>query len=161
MIRVIVLAMVLAAISTQALPFKFIGPNGYMEASDEDIARRKAEEKARLDLERQRAEAARAWADEQARIQEHNAKMNAMYRASRPAEAQPHVCPPRNKYNDGPRPGGHRRHIWREKTGFNTPAERTRYRMEIQRLKRKLQKEKSKPSPSGATPREIRKELGR
>lgn len=159
--RTILTILLLVTIITPTHAFRMFGPNGYIEDSKEDIARRKAEAKAREDQERQRAEAERAWADEQVRIQEHNARMNAMYRASRPAEAQPNVSPPRNKYNDGPRPGGHRRHIWREKTGFNTPAERTRYRMEIQRLQHELQKEKSKPNPHGATPREIRKELGR
>lgn len=57
--------------------------------------------------------------------------------------------------DDGPRPGGHRRHLWREQTGFNTPAERTRYRMEIQRLKRELRKERAKPSPYGTPPHKI------
>jgi hypothetical protein len=60
--------------------------------------------------------------------------------------------------DDGPRPGGHRRHEWREKTGFNTPAERTRYRMEIYRLKQELKKERARPNPGGAHPTEIRKQ---
>lgn len=55
----------------------------------------------------------------------------------------------------GPRPGGHRRHLWREQTGFNTPAERTRYRMEIQRLNRELRKERAKPSPYGTPAHKI------
>lgn len=68
-------------------------------------------------------------------------------------------CPPaRNKYNDGPRPGGHQRHEWREQTGFNTPAERTRYRMEVHRLNSELKKEKARPNPAGAHPEEIRKQ---
>ena len=60
----------------------------------------------------------------------------------------------------GPAPGGHRRHIWREKTGFNTPAHRTRYIQEIRRLNRELKKERARPNPGGAHPREIRKSLG-
>jgi hypothetical protein len=67
--------------------------------------------------------------------------------------------PARNKYNDGPRPGGHQRHEWREKTGFNTPAERTRYRREVQRLNNELKKERARPNPAGAHPEEIRKQF--
>lgn len=69
-------------------------------------------------------------------------------------------CPSsRNKYNDGPRPGGHQRHEWRERTGFNTPAERTRYRMEVQRLNNELKKEKARPNPAGDHPSKIRKQF--
>lgn len=68
-------------------------------------------------------------------------------------------CPsPRNKYNDGPRPGGHQRHEWRERTGFNTPAERTRYKNEIRRLNRELKAEKARPNPAGDHPEKIRKQ---
>ena len=62
--------------------------------------------------------------------------------------------------DDGPRPGGHRRHLWREQTGFNTPAERTRYKNEIRRLNRELKKERAKPNPAGDHPKKIRKSLG-
>lgn len=153
MIRIILLAMILSTISTPASAFRMFGPNGYMEDSAENAARRKAEDQAREDQARQRAEAERGWAEEQARIQEHNARMNAMYRSSNPVDPKLFTCPPpRNKYNDGPRPGGHRRHLWRENTGFNTPAERTRYRAEIQRLKRELNKERARPNPAGSPP---------
>lgn len=162
MIRIILLALILAATSAQAHAFKFIGPNGYMEPSPEDVARRKAEEQARIEQEQQRAEADRAWAEELRRSNEHNERMNAMYRSQNPVDPQWFTCPPpsRNKYNDGPRPGGHRRHLWREQTGFNTPAEKTRYEREIRRLNRELKKERAKPNPGGDHPKKIRKSLG-
>lgn len=59
----------------------------------------------------------------------------------------------------GPAPGGHRRHVWRERTGFNTPAERTRYENEVRRLRQELKKERAKPNPGGAHPTEIRKQF--
>lgn len=61
--------------------------------------------------------------------------------------------------DDGPRPGGHRRHEWREKTGFNTPADRARYEYEVRRLKRELRKERAKPNPAGDHPEVMRKKL--
>lgn len=151
MIRIVLLAVILAVTSSPVLAFKFIGPNGYMEDSDENIARRKAEAEARANRERQRAEAERAWADELRRSNEHNERMNALYRNANPPapKAEPE---PRNKYNDGPAPGGHRRHAWREKTGFNTPAERTRYENEVRRLRRELKKERARPNPAGSPP---------
>lgn len=160
MIRIVVLALVLATLAGPASAFKFIGPNGYMEPAPEDIARRKAEAQAREDQERWRAEADRAWAEEQARIEEHNARMNAMYRSQNPVDPSLFTCPPpRNKYNDGPAPGGHRRHAWRERTGFNTPAHRTRYENEIRRLNRELKKERAKPNPAGDHPTKMRKQI--
>lgn len=156
MIRIILLALILAAITSPASAFKFIGPNGYMEPAPEDIARRKAEAQAREDQARQQAEADRAWAEELMRSNEHNARMNAMYRSQNPVDPSLFTCPPpRNKYNDGPAPGGHRRHVWRERTGFNTPAHKTRYENEIRRLNRELKKERAKPSPYGTPPHKI------
>lgn len=153
MIRVILLAMVLATISSHASAFRMFGPNGYIEDSDENIARRQAEDQVRADQARLRAEAKRAWAEEKARIDEHNERMNAMYRSRNPVDPKFFTCPPpRDKYIDGPAPGGHRRHAWREKTGFNTPAERTRYENEVRRLRRELKKERAKPNPAGSPP---------
>lgn len=44
----------------------------------------------------------------------------------KPSPSIPYQCPPQpnyvNKYNDGPDPGGHRRHVFRDKYGFGTPA---------------------------------------
>lgn len=60
----------------------------------------------------------------------------------------------------GPAPGGHRRHVWREKTGFNTPADRIRAENENRRLRRELKKERSRPNPGGDHPTKIRKSLG-
>ena len=74
------------------------------------------------------------------------------------------ICPPEQACpaptrDDGPRPGGHRRHEWREQTGYNTPAERTRAINEIRRLNRELKKEKARPNPAGDHPTKIRKQF--
>lgn len=155
MTRIILLALLLAVTAPPASAFKFFGPNGHMEDSPEDIARRKSDAENKAKMDQHNAEVERAWKEEQARIHEHNAQMNDLYRS-----AEPQVCPtcpePRTKYNDGPRPGGHRRHLWRENTGFNTPAERTRYIRENNRLKRELAKEQAKPNPNGSTVQEMR-----
>lgn len=161
MIRSIIFFLLLLSVflTSPASAFKFFGPNGEMSASDEDIARRQAEDQARAEQDRQRAEAERAWDEERARNDEHNARMDALYRTSTPLDPMFSTCPePRTKYNDGPAPGGHRRHEWRERTGFNTPAERTRYRREIQRLNRELEAERAKPNPRGSTVREMREQ---
>lgn len=155
MTRLAILALILTLTVSPASAFKFFGPNGYMEDSPEDIARRKADAELKAQQAQRQAEVDRAWQEEQARIQEHNSMMNAMYRAAnQPAQKS---CPaPINKYNDGPAPGGHYRHLWREQTGFNTPAERTRYIRENKRLKRELKAERAKPNPRGDTAQEMR-----
>ena len=155
MTRLAIIALILTLAASPASAFKFFGPNGEMSDSPEDIARRKADADLKARQAQRQAEVDRAWQEERARTQEHNAMMNALYRSGNPPA--PTVCPePRNKYNDGPAPGGHRRHLWREHTGFNTPAERTRYIRENRRLKHELAKERAKPNPNGATVQEMR-----
>ena len=155
MTRLAIIALILTLAAAPASAFKFFGPNGEMSDSPEDIARRKADAERKAQEAQRQAEVDRAWQEEQARIQEHNARMNAMYRAANPPAQEVRVQPI-NKYNDGPAPGGHYRHLWREQTGFNTPAERTRYIRENKRLKRELAKERAKPNPNGATVQEMR-----
>lgn len=158
--------LIIAILLTVAMPahagFKFYGPGGQTMNStetEEERADRLAQDQERAVQAQQRAEMDRAWADELRRSNEHNERMNAMYRSQNPVDPMFFTCPPpRNKYNDGPRPGGHQRHEWRERTGFNTPAERTRYKNEIRRLNRELKKEKARPNPGGAHPEEIRKQ---
>lgn len=87
MVRFILsLALVLTITAAPASAFKFFGPNGYMEDSPEDIARRKADAERKAQEAQRQAEVDRAWQEEQARIQEHNARMNAMYRAGNQPE---------------------------------------------------------------------------
>ena len=164
MIRTILIALVLATFSAPAgAGFKMFGPNGYIEgkpARKEKPISAEEQERRNAEAERQRLERELAWAEEQRRIAEHNARMNAIYRSQKPSPPACNTYQPRNKYNDGPRPGGHRRHLWREQTGFNTPAERTRYKNEIRRLNRELKKERAKPNPAGDHPTKTRKSLG-
>ncbi|NCD26736.1 MAG: hypothetical protein EOL86_14260 [Deltaproteobacteria bacterium] len=155
MTRLAILALILTLTASPASAFKFFGPNGEMSDSPEDIARRKADAEIQARQDQRNAASERAWQEEQARIQEHNARMNAMYRAGN-QPAQEVRVQPINKYNDGPAPGGHYRHLWRKQTGFNTPAERTRYIRENRRLQRELAKERAKPNPRGATVQEMR-----
>lgn len=155
MFRFAILSLALLLAASPAPAFKFFGPNGEMSDSPDDIARRKAAAELKAQQDQRNAEVERARQEEQVRIQEHNARMNAMYRAANPPAQEVRVQPI-NKYNDGPAPGGHYRHLWREQTGFNTPAERTRYIRENKRLKRELAKERAKPNPNGATVQEMR-----
>lgn len=150
MTRLAILALILALTASPASAFKFFGPNGYMEDSPEDIARRKADAELKAQQDQRKAEVDRAWQDERARIQQHTAMMNALYRAGNPPQ-QPVNVQVINKHA-----GGHYRHLWREQTGFNTPAERTRYIRENQRLQRELKAERAKPNPNGATVQEMR-----
>lgn len=150
MTRLAILALILAITASPAFAFKFFGPNGEMSDSPEDIARRKADAELKAQQAQRQAEVDRAWQEEQARAQQHNAMMNALYRAGNPPQ-QPVNVQVINKHG-----GGHYRHLWREQTGFNTPAERTRYIRENKRLKRELAKERAKPNPNGATVQEMR-----
>lgn len=145
------LIMVLILIATQAQAgFKFYGPNGQTmnstETEDEKAAREAQEAHYRQIVED--------------------------YHNSLPAPAKPVRKTGKNPLSvedvergkppiidDGPRPGGHRRHVWRETTGFNTPAERTRYVREIRRLDRELKKERAKPNPAGDHPSKIRQQF--
>lgn len=142
MTRVIALLVLVLVSTVPASAFRFYGPNGYMEPSEDDISRRAAQEQARA----QQAAAERAWAEEQARIQEHNALMNALYRANQPQPVQQSTSIEIvNKYS-----GGHYRHLWREQGRLQ--------REEIKRLQRELAKERATPSPKPAPPKQARTE---
>lgn len=154
MIRIILLAMILAALAAPASAgFKMFGPNGSMNSSetDEEMAIREANEaeyqRVRDELREQTARHANPPRTRSTRI----------YTQEELLQGKPYDGPTNVR---GPRPGGHRRHLWREQTGFNTPAERTRYKNEIRRLNRELKKERAKPNPAGDHPTKIRKSLG-
>ena len=144
------LALILTVTAAPSSAFKFFGPNGYMEDSPEDIASRKVDADLKAQQAQRQAEVDLAWAEEQASIQQHNAMMNALYRAGNQPQ-QPVNVQVINKHG-----GGHYRHLWRDQTGFNAPAEKTRYEREIRRLNRELKKERAKPNPNGATVQEMR-----
>ena len=152
MIRIILLALILAATPAQA-GFKMFGPNGAMNSSetDEERATREANEaeyrQIRDELREQTARHANPPRTRSTRI----------YSQEELLQGKPYDGPTNVR---GPRPGGRRRHLWREQTGFNTPAEKTRYEREIRRLNRELKKERSKPNPGGDHPKKIRKSLG-
>jgi hypothetical protein len=148
-IAIIAITLVVSAASVHA-GFKMYGPNGQHMGSSETAEERTARE-AREAVHRQIVED---------------------YRSSLPPLVPPARKTGKNPLSvedvergkppvidDGPRPGGHRRHLWRERTGFNTPAERTRYVREIQRLNRELKKERAKPNPAGDHPSKIRKQF--
>lgn len=119
------------------------------ETDEERASRLSNEEASRQNLEYQAARG-RAIIEEEItrRARERQEQIDPMF----------YTCPA-PVINDGPRPGGHRRHEWREITGFNTPAERTRYRREIQRLNSELKKDRAKPNPAGDHPSKIRKQF--
>jgi len=152
MIRIIVLALLLAATSAQA-GFKMFVPNGAMNSSetDEERATRETNEaeyrRVRDELREQTARHANPPRTRPTRI----------YSQEELLQGKPYDGPTNVR---GPRPGGHRRHLWREQTGVSTPAERTRYRMEVYRLKQELKKERARPNPAGDHPTKIRKSLG-
>ena len=148
MIQLVIALMLLAAPAHAG--FKMYGPGGQHMTSSETVEEQ-AEREAREAVHRQVVDD---------------------YRNSLPAAVKPARKTGRNPLSvedvergkppiidDGPRPGGHRRHLWRERTGFNTPAERTRYLREIQRLNRELKKERAKPNPAGDHPSKIRKQF--
>lgn len=153
MIRIILLALVLAAVAAPThAGFKMFGPNGSMNSSetDEEKAIREANEaeyqRVRDELREQTARHANPPRTRSTRI----------YSQEELLQGKPYDGPTNVR---GPRPGGHRRHLWREQTGFNTPAERTRYVREIQRLNRELKKERARPNPAGDHPAKIRKQF--
>ena len=150
MIRILAVILLLAAIPAHA-GFKMFGPNGYMNSSETD--EEKAEREAREEHYRQIVEETRAATAKHAATRKVSPPR---YTKEELLQGRPCPAPVNIK---GPRPGGHRRHVWREATGFNTPAERTRYVREIQRLNRELKKERAKPNPAGDHPSKIRKEL--
>lgn len=149
MIRLVLVFLILVAPPAQA-GFKMFGPNGYMNSSETDEERSARE----LQDEQNRKIAEQAEATTPRRPPTHRKTGENPLSMEDVERGKPPVI------DDGPRPGGHRRHLWREQTGFNTPAERTRYRMEIQRLNRELKKERAKPNPAGDHPKKIRKSLG-
>lgn len=118
--------------------------------TDEERADRLSNEEASRQILEYQAARGRAIIEEEKtrRARERQVQIDPMY----------YTCPT-PAIDDGPRPGGHRRHEWRENTGFSTPAERTRYRREVQRLRTELKKEKARPNPAGAHPEEIRKQF--
>jgi hypothetical protein len=150
LIRIILLVTILATISGPAAAFKMFGPGGqYMNSTEteEERATREAQDKYYRESAREAQEAT-------ARIANMKPKQK-RYTRDELLQGKPAPCQtvaPRDKYNDGPAPGGHRRHAWREKTGFNTPAERTRYENEVRRLRRELKKERARPNPAGSPP---------
>lgn len=154
MIRLILLTMILASTSAQA-GFKMFVPGQkepvmYGNETAEEKATREAKEaeyrQVRDELREQTERNARAV----------RKRPEPIYTQEELLQGQPYDGPTNVR---GPAPGGHRRHIWRERTGFNTPAQKIRYENEIRRLKRELKKERAKPSPYGAHPLEIRKQI--
>jgi hypothetical protein len=140
MVRLVVLMLALAAMPAHA-GFKMFGPNGSMNSSetDQEKAIREANE---AEYQRVRDEL-RA---QTARHANPPKRQPARYTKEQLLQGTP--CEPTGNIRRS-RPGGHRRHEWREKTGFNTPAHRTRYVQEIRRLNRELKKERARPNPYG------------
>lgn len=153
--HILILAILLAAATPAQAGFKFYGANGQTMNSTETEEER---------------------TNRVARETQHVTIVNDWYRSLPPLVPEAPASPQRRdrknpislkevdaewkpKLDGGPAPGGHRRHEWREKTGFNTPAERTRYRRAVREEKERLRKEKSKPNPAGAHPEEIRKQF--
>lgn len=153
MIRIIALALVLVAMPAFA-GFKMFVPGQkepviYSNDTDEQRATREANEaEYRRVRDELRAQTAR-------HANPHRKQPAKLYTKEQLLQGQP--CEPTGNIRR-PAPGGHRRHVWREQTGFNTPAHRTRYVQEIKRLNRELKKERARPNPGGAHPREIRKQ---
>lgn len=152
MIRIVLLVLILAATSAQA-GFKMYAPGQkepvmYGNETAEEKATREANEAAHQQIRDELREQTAKKARPARKTGKNPLSVEDVERGKPPI------------IDDGPRPGGHRRHLWREQTGFNTPAERTRYRMEIQRLNRELKKERAKPNPGGDHPKKIRKSLG-
>lgn len=148
MTRILAIILILIATQTHA-GFKMFGPNGYMnstETVDEKAAREARDAHYRKIVE------------------DYHNSLPTPPKAARKTGKNPLSVEDveRGKpqiVDDGPRPGGSRRHRWREITGFNTPAERTRYVREIQRLNRELKKERARPNPAGDHPAKIRKQF--
>ena len=150
-VAILVISVFLIAASAHA-GFKMYGPGGqHMSSSetDEERLEREAREAAhRQVVDEYRQSITPKSAEQPPRMQRKNPlSVDDVERGKPPI------------IDDGPRPGGHRRHVWREKTGFNTPAERTRYVREIQRLQLELKKERAKPNPAGDHPAKIRKQF--
>ena len=135
-IAVIVIAMAMATASAHA-GFKMYGPGGQHMTSSETEAER-VEREARDAAHRQLVEEYRQSITPQpAKKQPRKQRKNPLS-VEDVEKGKPPII------DDGPRPGGHRRHIWREKTGFATPAARTRYIKEMRRVKIEAQKERER-----------------
>ena len=135
-IAVIVIAMAMATASAHA-GFKMYGPGGQHMTSSETEAER---------VEREAREAAHRQVVEEYR---QSITPQPVEKPPRPRRKNPLSVEDVEKgkppiIDDGPRPGGHRRHIWREQTGFSTPAARTRYIKEMRRQKLEAQKERER-----------------
>lgn len=152
MIRILTIILILASTIAHA-GFKMYGPGGQHMTSSETEAER-AEREAREAAHRQVVEEYRQSITPQPVEKPPRPRRKNPLSVEDVEKGKPPII------DDGPRPGGHRRHIWREQTGFNTPAARTRHIKEMRRQKLEEQKERARqgkinnrpaPTPSKQT----------